>query len=126
MNGLVTAGGIALAGLAVAAWLWHAVTEHHVHLVIARMVSPSVTVPPTRHDTMWHGLSHGRRLAADAAIVLAAACTGAAWRLAPAVTLISVVIACAAVIVLGATKSLGRVIGARPRPGLRRRSREGP
>jgi hypothetical protein len=72
---------IALLGLAAAAWLYHCVTEHHVHLVIARKVSPSVVVPATRHDTRWHAMSHQARAGANLAMLAAAAGLGLGWQL---------------------------------------------
>ena len=70
----------ALACIAVAAWAWHAVHEHHAHLRMLRVIRPDTLVPPTRHDTGWHGLGHWKRIAVNTAMLAGAVIIGLAWQ----------------------------------------------
>jgi hypothetical protein len=105
----------ALLGLAAAAWLYHCVREHHVHLVIARKVNPAVRVPATRHDTGWHAMSHRSRLGIDIAVVIAAACLGLGWQLERTATAAGAVIALTVTVAVLAVRALSRAIGQRQR-----------
>jgi len=104
---------IVLAGLAVAGLLFHSVREHHLHLVIARKVNPGTVVPPTRHDTGWHAMSHRARTGINIAMLAIAVCLGLAWQLerTAATAGITLTLACG-VIWLGA-RAVSRAIGPR-------------
>jgi hypothetical protein len=82
---------VACFAVAVAAWLHHAVAEHHWHLHIAHWVSPRVEIPETRHDSMWHAMGHGARLGVDAGLLGAAVLLGTAWQLERTATTVAVV-----------------------------------
>lgn len=64
-------------------WLYHALADHHGHLVLLKLVRPAVVVPETRHDSKWHAMSHPRRLLVNALLVGAAILAGLAWELSP-------------------------------------------
>jgi hypothetical protein len=64
-------------------WLYHALVDHHGHLVLLRIVRPSTAVPETRHDSKWHAMSHPRRLLVNVMLTGAAILTGLAWELSP-------------------------------------------
>lgn len=68
----------------------HAVTGHHRHLALLRVVRPGTAVPPAAHDAWWHTLSWPRKIAANAALVTASVMTGLAWILSPLVTVTAV------------------------------------
>jgi hypothetical protein len=75
--------GLAVLAVAVLAVTWHAVTEHHVHLRLARLVRLPVRVPVTSHHAWWHGLPRLYRIAIQAALVLCGLAFGIAYPLAP-------------------------------------------
>jgi hypothetical protein len=72
---------LALAGIALAAWGWHAVREHHAHLRLLRVFKPDTVVPPTSHDTGWHGTGHWKRGLVNVSMIAAAIVIGFCWNL---------------------------------------------
>lgn len=104
---------LALLGLAAAGMLYHSVTEHHLHLLIARKVSPDTEVPPTRHDTGWHAMSHGKRFWVDVAMLAAAACLGLAWQVERTATTAGVILALACAGIWLAARRVSRTVGPR-------------
>jgi len=99
--------------LVIAAGGYHAVTEHHVHLRILHLVNPRVEVPETRHDSRWHAMGHGQRALANTGMIVAAACLGVAWRLAPGITTICVTIAIAAAAAALLARAVSKALGQR-------------
>ena len=97
----------ALACIAVAAWAWHAVREHHAHLRLLRVVRPDTFVPPTRHDTGWHGLGHWKRIAVDIAMFAAAIVIGLAWQWSWVGTFFALAVAGTVSIILALFRSAG-------------------
>ena len=107
-----------LAGIlvAVSAAGYHGVTEHYWHLrYFWRYARPGTVIPPTRHDTRWHGMGHATRWAYDAGMIAAALLLGTAWRLEPRFTAYAV----AAVTVIAVTwlgvRTVSRTFGERHR-----------
>jgi hypothetical protein len=74
-----------ITAVAAAAAVWHALTEHHVHLRLLRSVRPGTVVPQTSHDSWWHALPRGRRIIVQAALTAAGLGAGIACETAPAV-----------------------------------------
>jgi hypothetical protein len=72
---------------AVAATVWHAVTEHHVHRRLLRHFRPGTVVPETSHDTWWHSLPRRHRVAVQAALMMAGLAAGIGYETARTVTL---------------------------------------
>lgn len=72
---------IAFSLIAVAAWAYHGVREHHAHLRLLRVVRPSTAVPPTSHDSGWHALGHWKRMAVNTAMLGGAIVIGLCWDL---------------------------------------------
>ena len=99
------------------AWLYHVIADHHGHLVLLKVIRPSVTVPETRHDSKWHAMSHPRRLLVNALLVAAAILIGLAWMLSPYV-------AAAMVTGTGVTIAILGWMHSHPQPGIRHRHRE--
>lgn len=97
----------ALACIAVAAWGWHAVREHHAHLRLLRVIRPDTFVPPTRHDTGWHGLGHWKRIAVDIAMFAAAIVIGLLWQLSWTGTAVALAFAGVLWAVLGSVRAAG-------------------
>ena len=93
MSGVSPYVVIAVAVVMTAAWLYHAVTEHHYHLVLLHVIRSSTVVPPATHDTRWHAMSHPRRLLVDALLIGAAILAGLAWELSPYMVAVLAVIA---------------------------------
>ncbi len=83
---------------AAAATGWHAVTEHHVHLRVLRIVRPGTRVPSTTHDAWWHSLPRSHRIAVQATLTAAGLVAGFAYQAAPAVAMavLGVIVAAAA------------------------------
>jgi hypothetical protein len=104
--------------VAVAAWLHHAIAEHHWLHIVAHKVDPGHVVPETRHDSMWHAMSHGMRIAVDIALLTAAACLGIAWQLERAATTVIIAAGMIAWLAWLATAAVSRVIGRRHRHPL--------
>lgn len=71
-------------------WLYHALADHHGHLVLLKLVRPAVVVPATRHDSKWHAMNHPRRLLVNAMLTGAAVLIGLAWELSPYVAAVVV------------------------------------
>lgn len=113
ISGMALPVMIALLALAISGWLYHAVTEHHLHLVIARKVTPGTVVPATRHDTGWHAMSHRARTGANIAMLAAAACLGLAWQLERTATAAGIVIILACGGAWLAARGMSRAIGQR-------------
>ena len=107
---------IALAVVTIAAWAWHAVTEHHVHRKLLARVRRGVIVPQTRHDAWWHGMSHVKRLGVSALLLLAAMALGLSWQLERTAATAAAIIIAVAVAGLLAARRVGRAIGERHRP----------
>lgn len=92
-----------------AAAAWHEVHSHSRHLRILRAFRPQTAVPPARHDTWWHGLGAGRRIAFSAAMAAGGALAGFAWVLAPAAAMTAVIAVTASTAVARTVRSrLGR------------------
>lgn len=104
--------------VAVVAWLHHAIAEHHWLHIIAHKVNRAHEVPETRHDSMWHAMGHGIRIAVDIALLTAAACLGVAWQLERTATTVVVVIGTITWLFWMAAKAVSRTLGRRhaPRP----------
>jgi hypothetical protein len=115
----VNADPVVVAGvlLVIAASAYHAVTEHHVHLRVARLVNPAVVVPETRHDTRWHAMTHRQRWYVNGGMIVMAIALGLAWRVQPRVTTISVVIVFIAAAAALIARAVSRAIGSRHRAG---------
>jgi hypothetical protein len=73
---------------AAAATLWHAMTEHHLHLRLLRHFRPGTVVPQTTHDTWWHGLPKSRQRTVQAALTMAGLAGGIAYETAPRVAIV--------------------------------------
>jgi hypothetical protein len=109
--------------IVIAAGAYHAVTEHHVHLRIAHAVNPRVEIPPTRHDTRWHAMTHRQRAYVNAGMIAMAVLLGLAWGLQPQVTTICVIIMTACAVTAAAARAVSRTLGQRRRPEPARRIR---
>jgi hypothetical protein len=72
---------------AVAATVWHALSEHHAHRRLLRRFRPGTVVPETRHDTWWHSLPKSHRVAVQAALTAAGLAAGIAYETVPAVVM---------------------------------------
>ena len=93
---------------------YHGVTEHHWHLVYFwRFVRPGTVIPPTRHDTRWHSMSHAARTGIDVVMLLSAAAIGTALRIWPKPAVIGLVIAFAALITVGGVRAISRALSGR-------------
>lgn len=107
----MTPYAVSLIAVLAVAWLYHGVTEHHWHLVLWRHADPSVTVPPPQWTSRWHAMSHTGRAAVDLILLATAAGIGTAWRITPAVTVLTlvvfVILAITAIAVRALSKSLG-------------------
>jgi hypothetical protein len=73
---------------AVAATVWHAVTEHHMHLRVLRRFRPGTAVPQTTHDTWWHGLPKSRQRTVQVALTMAGLAGGIAYETVPRVAIV--------------------------------------
>jgi hypothetical protein len=102
--------------IVIGAGVYHAVTEHHVHLRIAHAVSPRVEVPPTRHDTRWHAMTHGQRACVNAGMIAMAVMLGLAWGLAPQVTTVCVAVMTACAVTAAVARAVSRSLGQRRQP----------
>jgi ABC-type Fe3+ transport system permease subunit len=107
---------VACFAVAVIAWLHHAIYEHHWLKIIAHKVSPAVAVPETRHDSMWHAMSHGMRIAVDLALIAAAVCLGIAWQLERTATTVVIVAGMITWLAWRAAIATSRAIGRRHQP----------
>ena len=92
---------------AVAATVWHAVTEHHVHLRFLRHFRPGIVVPRTTHDTWWHGLPKSRRMSVQAALTALGLAGGIAYETAPR----AAIVALGVIVVTGAALLAVRSFG---------------
>jgi hypothetical protein len=107
--------------LASVAWIWHAVTEHHVHLILARKVNPDICVPQTRHDARWHGMNHRRRMGVNATLIGAAFLLAVSWQAERTATAVTVLVIAVAGCAWMAARSISHAIGERrhlPDPDL--------
>ena len=105
---------LACFAVAVVAWLHHAIAEHHWLHHIAHKVNPAHAVPETRHDSMWHAMSHGMRIAVDIALLAAAACLGIAWQLERTAATVIIAVGMIAWLAWLASTAVSRAIGAPP------------
>jgi hypothetical protein len=107
----VTAVLWAITAVAAAAAVWHAVTEHHVHLRLLRRLRPGTVVPQTTHDTWWHALPASGRVIVQAALTAAGLGAGIACAAAPMVAitvLAGIVVAGAVLVAVRAASSASR------------------
>jgi hypothetical protein len=95
--------------------MWHAVTEHHMHLRLLRHFRSGTLVPETTHDTWWHSLPKNHRIAVQAALMTVGLVCAIAYEAMPA----------AAVAVLGVIVIAGAALLA-IRSADRKRSRPMP
>jgi hypothetical protein len=101
-------------GIVLLAAGYHGVTEHHWHLkYFWRFARPGTVIPPTRHDTRWHSMSHASRAGVDVVMVLAAAGLGLALRIWPRAALTGLVIGFAVVITAGGVRAISRSFSGR-------------
>jgi hypothetical protein len=103
----VTAVLWAITAVATAAAVWHAVTEHHVHLRLLRRLFPGIVVPQTSHDTWWHSLPRSRRIIVQAALMAAGLGLGIASEVAPT----AAITALGGIVATGAVLAVFRTLG---------------
>lgn len=109
----MTPYAVSLIAVLTVAWLYHGITEHHWHRALWRLADPSVTVPPPRFTSRWHAMSHAGRAAVDLVLLAAAAVIGTAWRITPAVTVITLAVFVILAITAIAGRALSKSIGGR-------------
>jgi len=104
-------------GIVLLAACYHGFTEHHWLLkYFWRYARPGTVVPLPRHDTRWHAAGHGRRAAANAAMVLAAAGIGLALQLQPRVAVVTLAAVAVMAVTVPPARRMSRALGERYRP----------
>jgi hypothetical protein len=104
---------------AVAATVWHALSEHHAHRRLLRRFRPGTVVPETRHDTWWHSLPKSHRVAVQAALTAAGLAAGIAYETVPAVVMAvlgGLVAAATVLLIIRTTGTAVRASGPGDRP----------
>jgi chromate transport protein ChrA len=112
----MTPYAVSLIAVLAVAWAYHGITEHHWHRALLRIAEPRTVVPPVRHETRWHAMSHAARLAVDLGLAVAAVALGTAWKMQPAITMVTLIAAAVIAVTVIAVRKLSKSLGGR-RPG---------